>query len=117
MRRKLYPINTLSRAKHIAAAWELIGPTVIFANFTNRVFHNDITQVEAIEWKIRNTEIQLAALRNERDALYFSLWDKVKRVRNAVKGIYGDDSSQYEMVGGIRLSERKTRTRKTATPE
>ena len=44
MRRKLYPINVLSRAKHIAAAWELIGPPVIFANFTNRVFHNDITQ-------------------------------------------------------------------------
>jgi hypothetical protein len=112
MRRKLYPINTLSRAKHIAAAWELIGPTVIFANFTNRVFHNDIAQVEAIEWKIRNTEIQLAALRNERDALYLSLWDKVKRIYYGVKGIYGDDSIQYEMVGRTRASKRKRRSRR-----
>jgi hypothetical protein len=112
MRRKLYPINTLSRAKHIAAAWELIGPAVTFANFTNRVFHNHITQVEAIEWKIRNAELQLTALRNERDAHYLSLWDKVKRIYAGVKAIYGDDSMQYEMVGRTRASKRKRRSRR-----
>ncbi len=37
----------------------------------------------------------------------------VKRVRSAVKGIYGDDSSEYEMVGGTRKSERKRPVRKT----
>jgi hypothetical protein len=36
----------------------------------------------------------------------------VKRVRSAIKGVYGDDSTQYEMVGGTRMSERKPRTRK-----
>ena len=112
MRRKLYPINVLSRAKHIAVAWQQIGPTVTFANFTNRVFHNDITQAEAIELKIRNAEIQLAALRNERDAHYLSLWDKVKRVYAGVKAIYGDDSMQYEMIGRTRASKRKRRSRK-----
>lgn len=58
-------------------------------------------------------EAQLTDKRNQRDALYTSIWDKVKRVRNGVKAIYGDDSSQYEMIGGTRLSERKTPTRKT----
>jgi hypothetical protein len=32
-----------------------------------------------------------------------------------VKAHYGDDSSQYEMVGGTRLSDRKTRTHKAPT--
>jgi hypothetical protein len=41
----------------------------------------------------------------------------VKRVRNAIKGTYGDDSSQYEMVGRVRMSERKFRTRKRAVTE
>ena len=112
MRRKLYPINVLSRAKRIAAVWGQIGPMVTFGNFTNRVFHNEITQAEAIEKKIRNAEIQLAALRNERDALYLSLWDRVKRVYEGVKAIYGDDSVQYEMVGRTRASKRKPRARK-----
>jgi hypothetical protein len=40
------------------------------------------------------------------------MWDKVKRVRAGVKANYGDDSSQYEMVGGTRLSERKPPTRR-----
>jgi len=43
------------------------------------------------------------------------MWDKVKRVRASVKGLYGDDSSEYEMVGGTRKSERKTPTRKPRT--
>jgi hypothetical protein len=40
------------------------------------------------------------------------VWEKVKRVRAGVKGNYGDGSSQYEMVGGTRLSERKSPKRK-----
>ena len=28
---------------------------------------------------------------------------------------YGDDSSQYELVGGTRLSDRKAPTRKTSS--
>ena len=115
MRRKLYPINTLSRAKRIAAAWEQIDSTVIFANSTNRVFHNDITQAEMIESKIRNAELQLANLRNERDAMYLSLWDKVKRIYAGVKAVYGDDSTQYEMVGRTPVSKRKRRARKVVT--
>jgi hypothetical protein len=39
----------------------------------------------------------------------------MKRVRAGVKANYGDDSQQYEMVGGTRMSERKT-PRRTATP-
>ena len=37
------------------------------------------------------------------------------RARMGIKVIYGDDSSQYEMVGGTRLSDRKTVARKAAT--
>ena len=54
-------------------------------------------------------------LRNQRDAANQDLWDKVKRLRAGVKASYGDDSSQYEMVGGTRMSERKT-ARRTAIP-
>jgi hypothetical protein len=57
-------------------------------------------------------EAQITNLRNQRDELYQEMWDKVKRVRNGVKANYGDDSSQYEMVSGTRLSERKSPTRK-----
>ena len=50
--------------------------------------------------------------RNQRDLVYNGMWDKIKRVRAGVKANYGDDSQQFEMVGGTRTSERKSPTRK-----
>ena len=61
------------------------------------------------------TDAQIIDLRNKRDVIYDRLWDKTRRVRNAVKGLYGDDSSEYEMVGGKRISERKPPVRKPKT--
>jgi hypothetical protein len=46
---------------------------VSFGSLTRDTIIADITQAEMIESQIRNTEIQLAVLRNERDALYPSL--------------------------------------------
>ena len=114
MRRKLYPINVLSRAKRIAVAWDRIEMIAAPGVFTKSTFAADITQAEAIESQIRNAELELADLRNQRDALYLSLWDKVKRVYACVKGIYGDDSTQYEIVGRKRASQRKRRVRRIA---
>ena len=55
---------------------------------------------------------EVSTMRNKRDALNLNVWDKVKRVRAGVKAIYGDDSSQYQMVGGTRMSDRKSPTRR-----
>ncbi len=73
----------------------------------------EIAHADPLQSQMNTAEIQLTYLRNQRDALYQSLWDKVKRVRSSIKGIYGDDSTEYEMVGRTRLSERKPTVRKS----
>jgi len=59
---------------------------------------------------------RLNALRTEamnlRDDAVARINDLTKRVRAAVKGAYGDDSTEYELVGGTRLSDRKRPVRK-----
>ena len=112
MRRKLYPINVLRRASHVATAWEQLGTDQTLGSVTHKVFTADITTAGCIEAQIREAEIRLRALRNERDAHCLSMWDKVKRVYDAVKSLYGDDSIQYEMVGRKRISQRKRRARR-----
>jgi hypothetical protein len=52
----------------------------------------------AIDGVMTNLENQLTNLHNQ-------------RVRAGVKARFGDDSSPYEMVGGARVSERKTASR------
>jgi hypothetical protein len=62
-----------------------------------------------------NQQRKLTDLRNQRDASNREIWTMVKRVRSGIKPFFGDDSSQYEMVGGTRVSDRKT-PRRTADP-
>ena len=56
---------------------------------------------DATGWKARKKN----ALRKELLALR-------KRARAGVAGVYGDDSAEYQAVGGVRVSERKKPGRK-----
>lgn len=40
------------------------------------------------------------------------LWESIKRMRTSIKGLYGDDSSEYKLVGGTRRNEYKRTPRK-----
>ena len=62
--------------------------------------------------EISRLETLLMDKRNQRQDVYYGTWEKVKRVRAGIKANYGDDSSEYELVGGTRLSERKSPTRR-----
>ena len=112
MANKLYPTNVLEQAQSVLDAWHQIKEDMTFGDLTATMLSTDILQAGPMEAQMTNLETQLTNLRNQRDALYQAMWDKVKRVRAGVKANYGDDSSQYEMVGGTRLSERKSPTRK-----
>ena len=113
MTKKVYPPNVLEQAQTIVSAWNQIGATVTLATLLPAALSTDITSATALESQLATLELQLTNTRNQRDALYIGLWDKVKRVRAGVKANYGDDSSQYEMVGGTRLSDRKSPVRRS----
>ena len=116
MSKKLFPTDVLNQGKGVLDAWCQIDDQLTFGALNTGAMTMDINQARGIQEQMTNLENQLTNLRNRRDAANLSLWDKVKRVRAGVKANYGDDSSQYEMVGGTRLSERKTPTRRTAPP-
>jgi hypothetical protein len=112
MPNKLYPTDVLKQAQDVLSAWNQIGATVTVGTLTPALLQTDVTAATTLEADMAKLEAQLTDKRNQRDALYTSIWDKVKRVRNGMKAIYGDDSSQYEMIGGTRLSERKAPVRR-----
>jgi hypothetical protein len=114
MTNKLYPTDILEQSQDILTAWDQIDETLNFGDLNKAALAAELAQAAPLLSQIGGLETQLTDLRNRRDALYQSLWDKVKRVRNGVKAHYGDDSSQYEMVGGTRLSERKSPKRKAS---
>ena len=115
MSKKLVPSDLVEQAKSVLDAWGQIDDQLTFGPVNAGALTMDINYVRGVDEQITNLENKLTDMRNQRDAFNQSIWDKVKRVRGGVKAIYGDDSSQYEMVGGTRLSDRKT-MRRTATP-
>jgi len=105
---KPYPTDVIEQAQSVLNAWKQINAELTLGNMNVETFTTHITQTADTASQIDSLETQLTNLRNQRDQEMAELWDKVKRVRTGVKSFYGDDSSQYEMVGGTRASERKS---------
>ena len=112
MTKRVYPPDVLLQAQQVLVGWGQVSSTLAFGTLNPAALTADITAAGPLQVEIEKLEIQLADRRNQRDMLYNGIWDKVKRVRAGVKANYGDDSQQYEMVGGTRTSERKTRARR-----
>ena len=115
MSKRFYPSNVLALAQEVLVGWTQVSATLTFGTLNPAALTADITSASTLESEISKLEIQLADKRNQRDLVYNSMWDKIKRVRAGVKANYGDDSQQYEMVGGTRTSERKSPTRRVVT--
>ena len=116
MSKKLYSSSVLKEAIGVQEAWKLIDEELVFGKMKIAGLTTDIEAIYQTQHDLAALESQLTEVRNRRDELYLSAWDRVKRVRAGVKGMYGDDSNEYELVGGTRRSDRK-RARKSPETE
>ena len=110
--KRTFPPNVLDQAQDVLVGWNQVGATVVFGTLNPASLTADITTATAAEAEITKLENLLADKRGQRDLAYGAMWDKIKRVRAGVKANFGDDSQQFEWVGGTRTSERKRSTRR-----
>lgn len=107
MGKKLYPTDTLKQAQNILVAWNQIDPSLKIGPVSADGLSADLAMVQELQETIRRMEIELSNARYQRDMACIGIWDKVKRTRSGIKGLYGDDSTEYQIAGGTRRSERK----------
>ncbi|MGC1378828.1 MAG: hypothetical protein WA821_21530 [Anaerolineales bacterium] len=110
-----HPFDTVEQAKDVVQGWKAFDENFKVGDLTCAALEAEVNKAIAQQDKIDALEKQAIDERNERDTDNGELWEKVKRVRNTVKGLFGDDSSQYQLVGGTRLSDKKKPAKK-ATP-
>lgn len=108
MTKKQTPSDLIEQAKSLLSSWAQIDDQLVFGPLSTSALVMALKRANAIEDSITDLENKLTDFRNQREASNEDLWNMVKRSRASFKGLYGDDSSQYEMVGGTRLSDRKT---------
>ena len=112
---RIYPTDIVKQTKAVIEAWKKIDPNFKAGNLTPDVLAATLAKVDPILTQMNTLNAQMTDQRNQRDDVYGILWQYLKTVRTSIKGQYGDNSSQYEMVGGTRMSERKAAVRKPKT--
>ena len=113
---KLYPTDIVKQTQAVIEAWKKIDPNFKAGILTPETLAAALTQATLIQEQMNALNAQMTDQRNKRDDVYSTLWQYLKTVRTSIKGQYGDNSSQYEMVGGTRISERKPGGRKPKAP-
>lgn len=109
---KPYPADVLNKLHATITVWKSIDPALKIGKLSISDLEAARARGEALRQEISSLETQLTDLRNQRDEVYATGWEYITRLRAGIKAVYGDDSSEYEMVGGTRRSERKARTRR-----
>ena len=101
------PADTAEHASVIEQAWPEIGADVTLGGVIRDEFLAQQAKLQVATGDIISLQVRLTDARNQYKLERHELWELVKRVRGGTKAQYGDDSSEYEMVGGARLGERK----------
>lgn len=103
--------NLLQEANEVKKALEEIGENVP-AGISVAEMAAQIEALENIIGELDAVNADRTRLVNRKAEQAKVVSDQIVKVRAAVEGILGADSSEYDMVGGTRTSERKRPKRK-----
>lgn len=102
-----FPRNALEQALTVYKGWEEMKEQLNVPNLSLPQFEEKITdaqkKVELAE-KMRQERTRLIGVRNK---VLEEVWDLTKRIRNAAKATFGDDSKEIEKFGGKPVRFRK----------
>ena len=93
-----FPRNALSQAKLTRKGWsalqgDLHVPNLTFDEFSKKV--EDAQKKVAMAERLRRERAEAVRVRNE---VLKEVWDFTKRIRNATKATFGDNSPQVDLV-------------------
>ena len=103
----------LESARRRLAGFKAIKPKPNYGpGLTEEDFEKVIVDAETLLAKYHQMSAEMDEMQNLFDAAEELANDKSKRILSATEATYGADSSEYEMVGGTRTSDRKKPGRK-----
>lgn len=107
----------LESAQQRLVALSTIDPALDLGNgLTLATYRTEVSSAKAKQDAYNTLLSQVDQAYNEFQAAEKAIRDLSERMLAGVASKYGKDSSEYEMAGGTRKSERKRPTRKTPPP-
>ena len=107
----------LETARHKLAGLKQISPAPTLAHdLTAEAYEAEINGYSDDQDQYNGALAAMDEQTNELDKREQRLADFSQRITYAVRGLYGPDSNEYELVGGVRRSDRKKPARTTKKP-
>lgn len=105
------PAEVSADADNILKVWSA-NTDFKLKDLTLDQFRQDRTDLETVLKELQKKDDEMTPLRNRRDDLTSRIKTACTRARAGIKGYFGEDSTEYELAGGTRASERKKSGRK-----
>jgi len=105
MPKYISPKNIL-RAKRLQQNWAETAPELATEDLTLKIFTDQLTATDNRDVEILAAEAHLKSLREARRIERRVVNTSYKRIMSVAKGHFGDDSTEYKLLGGVPLSER-----------
>jgi len=109
----------LNQASGIGKVWK-DSPEIklgkVSENVTFTTYQDSIARLEALNEQIADARHELKRLQDHRADAARLVNRYNTRALSAICGVFGPDSSEYDLAGGTRTSDRKSPTRTTKTP-
>ena len=112
MENSAFPTNVIDLARIMLRVWRESRPNEKFADLTSDEFEAFVKTAEDDRDALESINAQADTKRDSRDYSHSELWGYFVRGKAGFKGTFGDNSMEYERVGGTRRSNRKKPTRK-----
>jgi len=118
MATKVSATKALNQASGIEKVWKA-NATLKLGKDTENVtlldYQASVKTVETLNQDIADLGLELKRLKDNRADAALILNRYNTRARSAIRGVFGPDSSEYDLAGGTRTSDRKSPTRKPKT--
>ncbi len=103
--------HIITEAEQIERVWA-DNTALALGDLTLAKFQSLLTDLRAKRDRIDELRAQQTAAANDLNTQGAAVSDASTRARSGIRAVYGPDSTQYELAGGTRASERKRPVRK-----
>ena len=107
----------LDDAGKVLPVWKAHEAEIKLKDATRADTQTLLDDVTTLNDEAETLQRQLSDVINRRDDKAKILQGNITRARGGIRSYFGPDSSEYELAGGTRSSERKPRKPRTTTPK
>lgn len=93
-----FPRDALEQAEIVEKGWDTVGARLVVPNLTVELFREKLSEAQQEVQKAEQLKAERAQAIHNRNVCLSDLWDLTKRVRNAAKATFGDNSGELELL-------------------